>query len=278
MTSLPVREEKTSINSSVRVNITCTPRVELCRVCGSFKEIAEMFRIVYRKKDYYPEFVQVTSLSESDLKIVREILKRRHSSVLEFINTLWFVECSRVATHEIVRHRIASYWQESQRYCISVGFLLPRSLLKYSDIVKFLETSYEKYRELINLEKCRSFGEDAKQYIRYILPNATLARIFIQMNLRELAEVFLPLRMCRRAQAELRYIAIKMYLKITELFPELANFTGPRCIIYGRCPEFGFESPEEMRKCRVAGYIEAFQEHGTEDEISRLDEILAKLP
>lgn len=259
------------------VIVTCTPRVELCRVCGTLRDIAEMFRVVYRRKQFEEMSLGSGKLDEKDLKIVREILRRRHTSVLEFVNTLWFVECSRVATHEIVRHRIASYWQESQRYCTTVGILLPRSLLR-DDVLSLLRKMYDKYVELLNEKKCRPFGEDAKQYVRYILPNAALSRIFIQMNLRELVEVFLPLRMCRRAQAELRYIAIKMYLKLVEVFPEIRDVTGPRCIVYGYCPEFGFTDKEEMRKCRLAGYREAFQEHGDESEIENIDNIVAALP
>jgi len=128
------------------------------------------------------------------------------------------------------------------------------------------------------VEKCRRFGEDEKQIYRYIIPNCALSRIFVKMNLREITEVFIPLRMCRRAQPEIRYIAIRMYMKLVEIFPELSKFTGPRCVIFGRCLEYGYEDEEQCRKCREVGYIEAIQEHGTDKEIENINEILKKLP
>jgi len=260
----------------VSLELTCTPTVKLCRVYGNLADIYKMFNIVYRRADFdIDKFNGDSTLDEKGLKIVREILKRRHTSVLEFIHTLWFIECSRVATHELVRHRIASYWQESQRYCISRGFILPRSMIR-EDIVKTLEVAYNTYLSLVS--SCRPFGEDFKQFARYVLPYAVVSRIFVSMNLRELIEVFFPLRMCRRAQAELRYIALKMYLQLREKIPEVCMFTGPRCVIFGRCPEYDITDPDKVRACRLAGYREAIQEHGSEEELNRIDEILNLLP
>ncbi|NPA24057.1 MAG: FAD-dependent thymidylate synthase [Crenarchaeota archaeon] len=264
------------IDATSSVLITCTPRVELCRLYGDVYDIGKMFNIVYRRRDFDISYLNTQEPRDKERKIVEEVLRRRHSSVLEFIDTVWFIECSRVVTHELVRHRLASYWQESQRYCLVSGYLLPRSLLKEETITKKIMEIHETYMKLV--EKCKRFGEDDKQLYRYIIPNAALSRIFVKMNLRELCEVFIPLRMCRRAQPEIRYIAMKMYLKITERFPILRKFTGPRCMIYGKCPEYGFTNEEEMKKCRRAGYIEALREHGTESEIETLDKILQLLP
>jgi len=256
--------------------ITCTPRIELCKLHGDISDIGKMFNIVYRRRDFDIDYLNFQKPSEKELKIVEEVLKRRHSSVLEFIDTIWFIECSRVVTHELVRHRLASYWQESQRYCLVSGYLLPRSLVNDESIIRRIVETHETYMKLV--EKCKKFGEDDKQLYRYIIPNAALSRIFVKMNLRELCEVFIPLRMCRRAQPEIRYIAMKMYVKIVDKFPILRKFTGPRCIIYGKCPEFGFNSEEEMKKCRTAGYIEAIREHGTDEELNNIDNIIRDLP
>jgi len=111
-----------------------------------------------------------------------------------------------------------------------------------------------------------------------VLPNAMSSRMFICMNLRELVEVFFPLRMCRRAQPELRYIAVKMYLQLVEKIPEIAPYTGPRCVVFGRCPEYGITDPDKTRQCRFAGYREAFMEHGLDEEIEKVEELIAKLP
>jgi len=133
----------------VELEIRHTPTVVLCRIYGNLADIYKMFNIVYRRADFdLQHFNSETVLDEKGLKIIREILNRRHTSVLEFIYTQWYVECSRVASHEIVRHRIASYWQESQRYCIPRGMIIPRSLAK-QEVVTALRSVYELYTKLI---------------------------------------------------------------------------------------------------------------------------------
>jgi len=248
------------------VRILFSPVVELDAVSSGLSIIEDLVKTVYK-------------ISPKP-NLVERLLIQKHMSLFEFIQTIWYVECSRVCSHEIVRHRIASYFQESQRYVKTEPiFLIPRSLIKElgeEKLKKFLQQSYEVYDSLTFGSK--RFGEDFKQFARYILPQCVLTRLKICYNLRELFESFLPLRMCRRALPEIRYIAVKMYLKLRYIFPELMNYVGARCIWYRYCPELNLDNPEIMRKCRIEGYKEAFQEHGTDEEIERIDEIVQKLP
>ena len=266
----------------MEIEIIHTPTVRLVHITRSpICRIGKMFKVVYRVgegDEMYNTLLDVVGDAECvdyrpddfDMYIFREVLNHRHSSVLEFIDTLWFVECSRVTSHQVVRHRVASYWQESQRYrTAKPRILVPRSIA-VKDILETLYRSVETYLKHVH--------RDNRQLVRYILPQAVTTRLFIKMNLREITEVFIPLRMCRRAQPEIRYIAIRMYMKLVEIFPELSKFTGPRCVIFGRCLEYGYEDEEQCRKCREVGYIEAIQEHGTDKEIENINEILKKLP
>jgi len=216
--------------------------------------------------------------------IIDLVLKQLHTSVLEFGGVVFYVKCSRATSHQLVRHRVASYWQYSQRYRKQAPeFIVPRSLLRLFPVDQLFSKLYETYVLLREQKKL------SKEFARYVLPEASATWLVVYMNFRELHDVFLPLRMCRRSQAEIRYIAIKLWLEIQRKTRELQEqdreeilkilqTTGPRCVIFGRCPEYGFTDLEQCRKCREAGYREAIMEHGTDEEIEKIDEIIQALP
>jgi len=259
----------------MKFEIRYTPVVELVNVSGDLSILGEFCKKVY-------------GINVDVKKFPIKILQRKHMSLFEFIDTIWYIEASRVFTHELVRHRIASYWQESQRYVKTKPiFLLPRSLVEkigrdeLGKLIALLYDLYGFYEDLIDKTKAKEFGEDFKQIARYILPQCTLTKIYTKFNLRELIEVIFPLRMCKRAQPEFRYVVIKMYLKLKEVlgeYNEILKYTGPRCVWYGKCPEFGYTNEDVMKKCRVEAYKEAILEHGTDEEIKRIDEIIQQLP
>jgi len=258
---------------SLSIQIVYTPKVELVKISNDLSILGEMCNKVY-------------GTGVDVVKFPVKIIKRRHMSPFEFIDTIWYIECSRVVSHELVRHRIASYWQESQRFVKTKPiFLLPRSLvekIKLSEFQKLIGLLADLYMFYQDLTKdVKEFGEDFKQFARYVLPQCVLTRIYAKFNLRELIEVIFPLRMCKRAQPEFRYIAIKMYLILKQAlgkYADILNFTGPRCIWFGKCPEFGYTNEDIMKKCRVEAYKEAFLEHGTEEELRKLEEIIKQLP
>ena len=138
------------------------------------------------------------------------LIRRGHESVLEHANATFLVKgVSRALTHQLVRHRIASYTQKSQRYVDESGFsyVVPPSIEKNPEALslfeKFMETARKTYTELQKMGVPR---QDA----RYVLPNATETEIVISANFREWRHI-LTLRGAPDAQWEIRKLAIEIY-------------------------------------------------------------------
>lgn len=144
--------------------------------------------------------------SKPDLKIVKGCIKSGHQSVLEHCSFTFKVEgISRACSHQLVRHRIASYSQQSQRYVTYDSVNWVADGLEYDAIEPVMLSCAESmiaYRDMI--EK----GVKAEN-ARAVLPNATPTVIYVTMNLRALMH-FCNERMCSRAQAEIRNVAIGM--------------------------------------------------------------------
>ncbi|NPA47229.1 MAG: FAD-dependent thymidylate synthase [Thermococci archaeon] len=172
------------------------------------------------------------------------ILSYGHESILEHVTLTFSIEgISRVCSHQLVRHRIASYTQQSQRYIkldvddVEGTFVIPESVRGEPEL-------YGKWRELMRKaielyeESCRAgvHQEDA----RFILPQAVRTSIVVTMNLRELKHFF-GLRLCERAQWEIREVAWKMLEELVrndDLRPIVRwAKLGPRCVQLGYCPE-----------------------------------------
>ena len=170
-----------------------------------------------------------------------------HASVLEHVTLTYGVEgISRAASHQLVRHRIASYSQQSQRYVASkFGYVTPPTVAASPGLL----VEYERHmaacsRLYAKLMKAGVPPEDA----RFALPNATETKILITMNARELHHFF-SLRTCRRAQWEIREMAKRMLSAARERAPLLFETAGPGCV-RGRCPEgkMSCGKPAEVRR------------------------------
>jgi thymidylate synthase (FAD) len=175
-------------------------------------------------------------------KFVRRVLSSGHASVMEHASFTYGVEgISRAASHQLVRHRIASYSQQSQRYVATeFGYVTPPSLAEPgaasgpkapslpSAYKAHMKSSARLYAEML---RAGVPPEDA----RFVLPNATETKILITMNARELNHFF-ALRLCRRAQWEIREMARRMLILGIEKAPLLFETAGPGCV-RGRCPE-----------------------------------------
>ncbi|MCK4454840.1 MAG: FAD-dependent thymidylate synthase [Thermoplasmata archaeon] len=151
---------------------------------------------------------------------VKRIVKKGHESVIEHVSFTFRIEgVSRALTHQLVRHRIASYSQRSQRYVDEGEFEYVTPPNVESDekarklFVDFMEESKELYHRL------RGMGI-RKQDARFVLPNACETRIFVTMNARSLRNFF-HLRMARGAQWEIRKLATKMFDLVHDVAPEL---------------------------------------------------------
>jgi thymidylate synthase ThyX len=144
--------------------------------------------------------------------------------------TMWCGNC----THQLIRHRLASFSQQSQRYVDmkNADYVVPRSISNDPVLEEryhaLMERIWDEYRELSKKVPV----EDA----RYVLPNACTTNITVTMNARELLHFF-ELRTCRRAQDEIREVADQMLFLAREASPLIFKDAGPPCISKGKCSE-----------------------------------------
>ena len=183
-----------------------------------------------------------------DLEKARQIIKRvtgyGHASVIEHASFTFSLEgVSRAMTHQLVRHRIASYTQQSQRYVTYDTFekyVTPPSIEENSEAKRIFNSALKKISETYHkLLKMGIPKEDA----RFILPNAAKTNIIVTMNARELRHFF-NLRCCRRSQWEIRQVAIEMLKQAKNVAPSLFENAGPSCVELGYCPEGRMKPPE----------------------------------
>jgi len=168
-------------------------------------------------------------------RFLGKILKMGHLSVLEHASFTFGVDgISRVTSHQLVRHRLASYSQQSQRYVkfSAPEYVVPRTIgrddakrAKYTEAVDGL---FRLYKELLDAGVP---AEDA----RFLLPNAACTRIILTMNARELLHFF-RLRCCERAQWEIREMATEMLALAKKEAPFIFRNSGPACVT-GPCSE-----------------------------------------
>ena len=194
---------------------------------------------------------------ESFLKMLVDL---GHESPIEHISFTFGVEgVSRTLSHQLVRHRIASYSQQSQRYVKldQFEYIIPPSIEEdeearklfieamerdqeyYNKITEILfKKHFRKYMEvgkLSEVEAKRSAEKRAIEDARYVFPNACETKIVFTMNARSLMNFF-RLRTCERAQWEIRELAIEMLKEVKKVYPNLFKNAGPGCL-NGPCPE-----------------------------------------
>ena len=181
----------------------------------------------------------------TDGKIMNHCYKSGHHSVLEFAEfTFKITGVSRALTHQLVRHRCASYAQRSQRYCKENGFkyVTPESIKKNSDLLYLYEMLMNQIKLMYNTLILSDIpNEDA----RYILPNACETEICVKMNLRELIH-FCNERLCTCAQWEIRQLARKMKDCIESVSPECAKYLVPKCEAHS---PYNFCTETKKRSC-----------------------------
>lgn len=176
------------------------------------------------------------TLSEERIrKVLRTILESGHFSTLEHASYTFAIDgVSRAMTHQLVRHRLASYNQQSQRYVTfndEPEFIVPPSVEDSGmegEFDKAVKEAFDAYSKLVELGIP---AEDA----RYLLPNACETKIVVTMNIRELMHFF-ELRCCNRAQWEIREVACRMLELVRPTAPFIFKQAGPGCV-KGRCPE-----------------------------------------
>ena len=179
------------------------------------KRVERIGRVCYKSEDRITE--------DSAAKFVGNILRSGHESVIEHEKISVRIVCDRGVTHEIVRHRIASYSQESTRYCnyTNEKFGKELTLIKplywkedckeyklWLDVMQNIEDSYNKLIEM---------GAEAQQ-ARSILPNSLKTEIVVTMNLREWRHFF-KLRTAKRAHPQMREIACPLLDEFKKVVP-----------------------------------------------------------
>lgn len=170
-------------------------------------------------------------------RLLDELWRSGHHSPFEHASFTFGVDgISRVATHQLVRHRMASFSQQSQRYVkMKAGspVILPPAVAKNPEARSLFEkqfaAAHETYRTLVEMGIP---AEDA----RFILPHGWETRIVLTMNARELHHFF-SLRLCRRAQWEIREMARLMLEECRKVAPVIFKKAGPSCVREGICRE-----------------------------------------
>jgi thymidylate synthase (FAD) len=184
-------------------------------------------------------------MPEDDIRrLLRGLVRSGHLSALEHATFTFAVDgISRACSHQLVRHRLASYSQQSQRYVRFSDdgqFVIPPHIMEspaarevFYDAMSHARDCYDKLVELGMAEgrEKESVLEDA----RFVLPNAAETKIVVTMNARELRHFF-SLRCCRRAQWEINRLAWVMRYLAMSVAPVLFEGTGPGCMT-GGCPE-----------------------------------------
>ena len=184
-------------------------------------------------------------MSDDDVgRLVRGLVASGHHSALEHASFTFAVDgVSRACTHQLVRHRVASYNQQSQRYVnFSHGdsFVVPPSVAANAAaeqvFLQAMDQAREAYDRLVELGLAEGRSrESVQEDARFVLPNAAETKIVVTMNARELRHFF-AVRCCNRAQWEIRALAWELRGLVRQLAPALFHKSGPGCL-YGTCPE-----------------------------------------
>lgn len=178
-----------------------------------------------------------TASREKMAELVQRCIRSGHTSVLEHASFTFAISgVSRALSHQLVRHRMASYSQQSQRYVKfdDIEYVCPPSLRD--------ETSADRAYFLSALERAAHAYQDMladgvpAEDARFILPNATATNIVMTMNCRALLHFFEE-RCCAKAQWEIHRLVLEMESLLVEALPEVFNLSGPKCRRLGYCPE-----------------------------------------
>lgn len=180
---------------------------------------------------------KVSGAEQTDF--IRKLIGMGHFSVFEHVSFSFGIEgVSRALTHQLVRHRLASYSQKSQRY-VKAGaefpYIIPHTIEDNEEALAIYRKAMSKIAECYNeLSSLNIPAEDA----RYVLPNACETKIIVTMNARELLHFF-ALRSCNRAQWEIRELSDKMLALCYAVAPAIFENAGPGCVSKG-CSEGNF--------------------------------------
>ena len=182
-------------------------------------------------------FDNITPDNEKKLNLIKRVISSGHYSTIEHIQLSFAINnVSRALTHQLVRHRHMSFSQKSQRYVKEKGefdYITPLTIRhnaklneKFESLMTQIANTYQEFIE------AGIKSEDA----RAILPNAAASSMVASLNLRELIHIA-NLRLCTRAQLEIRILVQKMCDLVIEKEPWLSEHLVPKCVRLGYCDE-----------------------------------------
>ena len=193
-------------------------------------------------------------------KFITHLTSIGHQSPIEHVSFTFGIDgISRTCTHQLVRHRIASYSQQSQRYVKLEQFeyIIPPQIKNNEKArkiyIKSMEDAQKAYDDIVNeildenIKYFLSEGYNEKQAksmaekksiedARYVFPNACETKIVVTMNARTLMNFF-EHRLCERAQWEIKEMAYLMLEEVKKVAPNLFKKAGPSCVSKPKCKE-----------------------------------------
>ena len=172
---------------------------------------------------------------ENTSAFLAKLISMGHESPFEHVSFTFGIEgISRNLSHQLVRHRIASYSQKSQRYVAEnyFSYIIPPSIEKNPDTFRLYQEKMGELQQVYQVLAKSVPKEDA----RYILPGACETKLLATFNARSLLNFFAH-RCCERAQWEIRALAKEMLKLVKEVAPILFSKAGPTCVTEGVCYE-----------------------------------------
>ncbi|MDR1168553.1 MAG: FAD-dependent thymidylate synthase [Heliobacteriaceae bacterium] len=187
--------------------------------------------------DYPIDIYNSVDDKEKMLKLIERVISSGHYSTIEHIQVSFAISnVSRACTHQLVRHRHMSFSQKSQRYVKEKGqfdYVIPPTIARDSVLqekfIGFMHRISEQYQEFT---EAGIPAEDA----RYVLPNAAASSLVASLNLREMIHLA-NLRLCTRAQYEIRTMVKMMCAALLEEELWLKPYLVPKCERLGFCDE-----------------------------------------
>lgn len=227
--------------------MTLNPRVDLLSKTENQMElIYAAFRQCYYSGfigDDWHEILNHDVDPDKQRRLIQKVIKSGHETPIEHVSFTFGIDnVSRSLSHQLVRHRIASFSQQSQRF-VGEGdynYVIPPSIEEIpeakEEFMGMMNYCLKKYNKLNQILNDNGKPKAAKEDARYVLPNAATTRIVVTMNCRSLLNFF-ELRTCSRSQWEIRDLANKMLDICRNELPVIFENAGPRCLRYGYCPE-----------------------------------------
>lgn len=185
------------------------------------KLIQETPNVIYTISDIAS--ICYDSTPKDPLKLVKHLYESGHHSVFEHIYFTFKIEgISRACSHQLVRHRMCSFTQRSQRYCSEEDFdyIKPTSITQsglLGTYTSMITETMHKYTGLCN--------NVSKEDARYVLPNACCTELYMSCNLRELIHICNE-RLCSKAQWEIRELVKKMVSLVDK---DICFMLQPKC-------------------------------------------------